>query len=213
LREPLRKIEAFGKQLQEKLTGVMGETERDYLERMMNAAQRMRTMIEDLLALASVTTRARPYVGVDLCKVAQTVLDDLEIQINQSGGKVILEELPTVEADPLQMHQLFQNLISNALKFSRSGVPPLVHITCNYIDGNQVEISIVDNGIGFEKESLERILQPFQRLNARNQYQGSGIGLTICQKILERHGGMITASSTPGEGATFTIRLPLEQKD
>jgi PAS domain S-box-containing protein len=213
LREPLRKIEAFGKQLQEKLTGVMGETERDYLERMMNAAQRMSTMIEDLLALASVTTRARPYVGVDLCKVAQTVLDDLEIQINQSGGKVILEELPTVEADPLQMHQLFQNLISNALKFSRSGVPPLVHITCNYIDGNQVEISIVDNGIGFEKESLERILQPFQRLNARNQYQGSGIGLTICQKILERHGGMITASSTPGEGATFTIRLPLEQKD
>jgi PAS domain S-box-containing protein len=213
LREPLRKIGAFGKQLQEKLGPNLGEAEKDYLERMMNAAQRMSSMVEDLLALAGVTTKARPYVSVDLCEVAKTVLDDLEIQINQTGGKVMMEELPTVEADPLQMHQLLQNMISNALKFSRPGVPPLVKITCKYIEGNQVEISISDNGIGFEKESLERILQPFQRLHPKNEYQGSGIGLTICQKILERHGGMITASSTPGQGATFTITLPLEQEN
>jgi PAS domain S-box-containing protein len=213
LREPLRKIEAFGKQLQERAEPVLGEREKDYLERMMKAAQRMNSMVEDLLALAGVTTRARPYAEVDLCQVAKTVLDDLEIQTKQVGGKIILEELPTVEADPVQMHQLFQNLISNALKFTRPGVRPRVHISCGPISGNQVEISISDNGIGFEKESLERILQPFQRLHSKSEYQGSGIGLTICQKILERHGGMITASSTPGEGATFTITLPLQQPD
>ena len=212
LREPLRKIEAFGKQLQERIGPVMGETERDYLERMMNAARRMSSMIEDLLALAGVTTGAKPYVDVDLSQVIKTVLDDLEIQMRQTGGKVILDELPTVEADPLQMHQLFQNMISNALKFSRPEVPPLVHITCKYLPGNEVEINISDNGIGFEKESLERILQPFQRLHPKNEYQGSGIGLTICQKILERHGGVITASSTPGQGATFRIILPLQQE-
>ncbi len=212
LREPLRKIEAFGQQLNERVGPLLGETERDYLERMMNAARRMSSMIEDLLALAGVTTGAKPYVDVNLSQVIKTVLDDLEIQMRQTGGKVILDQLPTVEADPLQMHQLFQNMINNALKFSRPGVPPLVHITCKYLPGNEVEINISDNGIGFEKESLERIFQPFQRLHPKNEYQGSGIGLTICQKILERHGGVITASSTPGQGATFRIILPLQQE-
>jgi PAS domain S-box-containing protein len=213
LQEPLRKIEAFGKQLQKAAGPVLGETERDYLERMMNAAKRMSSMVEDLLALAGVTTQAKPFVPVDLCEVARTVLDDLELRLQQTGGNVKLDELPTIQADPIQMHQLFLNLVGNALKFSRPGVPPLVEITCKYPSGGQVEISFSDNGIGFEKGSLERILQPFQRLHNKNEYQGSGIGLTICQKIIERHGGVISASSIPGEGSTFYVRLPLHQQN
>jgi PAS domain S-box-containing protein len=211
LQEPLRKIEAFGKQLQQAAGPGLGEPERDYLERMMNAAQRMSSMVEDLLALAGVTTQAKPFVAVDLCEVAKTVLDDLEIRLRQTGGTVKLGKLPTVKADPIQMHQLFLNLLGNALKFSRPGVPPHVEITCEYLPGDQLEIAFSDNGIGFEKGSLERILKPFQRLHNKNEYQGSGIGLTICQKIIERHGGVISASSTPGEGSTFYVRLPVHQ--
>ncbi len=212
LQEPLRKIQAFGERLNARIEGQMDDNTRDYLERMLSAATRMRAMINDLLALSRVTTQGRPFQQVDLNEVAREVLSDLETRIERTGGRVEVDSLPTIEADPLQMHQLLQNLAGNGLKFHRSDAPPVVRL---YAEGpkesRQVIIYVEDNGIGFEEQYLDRIFQPFQRLHGMSQYEGSGMGLAICRKIVERHAGKITARSTPGEGATFMITLPVHQ--
>ncbi len=220
LQEPLRKIMAFGDRLNSKYTEVLDDQGRDYLKRMRNAAVRMQFLIQGLLTYSRVTTKAQPFARVDLSAVKQEVLSDLEFRILETGGHIVeTDKLPVVNADPLQMRQLFQNLISNALKFSRKGEPPLVKISCRSvsINGNgktRHEISIEDNGIGFEEQYADRIFGVFQRLHGRNEFEGSGIGLSICRKIVMRHGGDIAAKSTPGQGAIFIFTLPpAEQKE
>ncbi len=214
LQEPLRKIQAFGDRLKSKFGGVLGETGHDYLTRMGDAASRMQTLITDLLSFSRVTTKAQPFVSVDLNEIALGVLSDLEVRIEQTKGRVEVENLPTIDADALQMRQLFQNLIGNALKFQKNSQPPVIHVTGTVHNGStppRLELVFRDNGIGFDQKYAEKIFVIFQRLHGRGEYEGTGIGLAICKKIVERHGGRIEAISTPGEGATFSITLPVNQ--
>jgi light-regulated signal transduction histidine kinase (bacteriophytochrome) len=206
LQEPLRKIEAFGSLLAERSAG-LDQHSREHVERMRKAASRMRDMVEGLLQLSRVTTQGRPFVSINLWEVAVGVASDLNHQVRRTGGVLEIGVLPTVEADPLQMRQLLQNLISNALKYHKQDVPPNVKIWGREL-ADCVEIMVQDNGIGFEQEHAERIFQPFQRLVTRGEYEGSGMGLAICRRIVERHGGEIRAASHPGEGTLFTVILP-----
>ena len=225
LQEPLRKIQAFGDRLQVKYAKELGEQGTDYLRRMQNAAERMQSLIKDLLAYSRITTKVRPFVATDLNAVVEEVLSDLETAIEQTKGQICLDKLPTIEADPLQMRQLFQNLIGNALKFHQSEQTPLIKISQNKSDDSKsmiialhdasshsssdfIKLQIEDNGIGFDEKYLDRIFTPFQRLHGRSEYEGTGMGLAICRKIIERHGGRLTAKSSVGQGATFIISLP-----
>jgi light-regulated signal transduction histidine kinase (bacteriophytochrome) len=210
LQEPLRKIQAFGDRLASRLGSNLDDESRDYLIRMGNASQRMRLMINDLLALSRITTRGQPFEYVTLDEVVSEVISDLELRIESTGGQVEVGYLPSLQADPVQMHQLFQNLIVNALKFHKPDTNPEVHVfgECN-TEQQKAIIYVKDNGIGFDEQYLDRIFQPFQRLNGMGQYEGSGIGLAVCRKIVERHNGTITAHSQPGEGSTFIITLPM----
>ncbi len=210
LQEPLRKIRAFGDRLNSKYGDVLTDKGRDYLARMQNAAARMQTLIEDLLSFSRVTTKAQPYLPVNLKEVATAVVSDLEVRVEETGAKVEIGNLPTLDADALQMRQLFQNLISNALKFHKKDEPPAVKLEATRQD-NMYEIKVIDNGIGFEEKYSDRIFTIFQRLHGRSAYEGTGIGLAVCRRIVERHGGSITARSTPGEGATFIFTLPIRQ--
>jgi signal transduction histidine kinase len=207
LKEPLRKIDAFGEMLNNNQN--MTEQQRDYLDRMRSAAIRMQNMVEELLKLSRMTTQPRTFVRVNLDQVASEVISDLDVQINQASGKVEVQPLPTVIGDLLLVRQLFQNLIGNALKFHTPGVPPRIKVYAQLLPGNAVQVCVEDNGIGFNMEDAERIFQPFQRLLSRSQYEGNGMGLAICKKIVERHGGTITAVSKLGEGSTFRVTLPL----
>ena len=213
LQEPLRKVTAFGDRLRDKCGNTLDQQGKDYLSRMQNAASRMQVLINDLLTFSRVTSRAQPFVGVDLALIVREVLSDLEIKVEQTGGEVVVGNLPSVDADPLQMRQLFQNLIGNALKFHKPDTPPRVEIYAR--DGTTtdhfVEVVCADNGIGFEQRYADRIFEVFQRLHGRSEYDGTGIGLAVCRKIVERHLGDLSVESRPGEGARFTIRLPLRQ--
>ena len=223
LQEPLRKVRTFADRLNVKYAEVLGEQGRDYLQRMEGAAARMQDLIDDLLELSRVTTKAQPFATVDLHEVAQEVISDLEARIDQIGGQVRVSGLPTVEADRPQMRQLLQNLIGNALKFHREKEAPVVRVYGEVLrkrqedpegraaDSRVCQILVEDNGIGFDEEHLERIFVPFQRLHGRAAYEGTGMGLAICRKVVERHGGNITAKSVPGRGATFMVTLPVKQ--
>jgi PAS domain S-box-containing protein len=209
LQEPLRKIEMFSKTLLESSVEKLDDQERDFLKRMDQASGRMRAMITDLLGLSRVTTQGRPFIEVDLKKSAARALSDLDERLKKTGGRVDICDLPTIAADPIQMEQLFQNLISNALKFHKPGIPPTIKISSQYLLPTSVQIMVEDNGIGFDSSQVETAFQPFRRLVGRSKYEGSGIGLAICRKIVERHGGAITAQSNPGEGSVFIFTLPL----
>ncbi len=218
LQEPLRKIEAFGDRLKRKYDKTLDEQGHDYLGRMQNAAGRMRTLIQDLLSFSRVTTQSRGFAPLALSKLLEDVLGDLEVRIQETQAQVILGDLPTLDADALQMRQLFQNLIGNALKFQQIGVLPIISIQCSKeepVESDQMQsfyrITVSDNGIGFDEKYLDRIFKVFQRLHGRNEYEGTGIGLAVCAKIVERHGGQLTAQSAPDQGATFIVRLPLQQ--
>ncbi|PTL84785.1 ATP-binding protein [Vitiosangium sp. GDMCC 1.1324] len=212
LQEPLRKIQTFGARLKTVASATMGAEGLGYLERMLQAATRMRSLIDDLLSFSRVTSMAQPFVPVDLARVAREVKEDLETAIERQGATVTLGELPTLDADPTQMRQLFQNLMSNALKFRRDDVAPVISVEASVDAATRwCELRVADNGIGFEEKYLDRIFDVFQRLHGRGKYEGTGIGLAICRKIVERHGGTIGARSSPGNGATFIIRLPLVQ--
>lgn len=223
LQEPLRKIQAFGDMLANQFREVLGDEGRDYLLRMQGAAKRMQGLINELLNYSRITTKAQPFVQVNLSDVARLVLTDLETRIQETGGRVELESLPTLEADPLQMRQLLQNLIGNALKYHRKTEPPVVKVQSRLLDpgdkafpsrGSPIqscEIAVEDNGIGFEQKYVDRIFAPFERLHGRSEYEGTGMGLAICRKIAERHGGTITARSVPGQGSVFVVTIPLRQ--
>jgi len=209
LQEPLRKIQAFGDRLQARFGDKLGDQGQDFLGRMQNAASRMQVLIEDLLSFSRVTTKAQPFAPVNLSKVVEGVLSDLETRIERTQGRVTVGELPTIDADSSQMRQLFQNLIGNALKFHRAGVPPEIEVSAHLNNHGICEIRVADNGIGFEQKHVERIFTVFQRLHSRSEYEGTGIGLAICRKIVERHNGIITATSTLGKGSTFIVTLPV----
>jgi PAS domain S-box-containing protein len=225
LQEPLRKVQAFADRLERKYASQLEGDGLDYLSRMQDAAGRMRTLISDLLTFSRVTTQSQPLVEIDLQRVVVDVIGDMEVAIERSGARVELGTLPTLEADSLQMRQLFQNLISNALKFRKPDETPCVRIcseqregtpddssSWNPASGDEAtiwhEIRVQDNGIGFEEKYLDRIFTIFQRLHGRGAYEGTGVGLAVCRKIVDRHGGTITAHSEPDRGATFIVTLP-----
>lgn len=212
LQEPLRKVRTFTEQIATTESDRLSERGADYLARANRAAERMQGLIQDLLQFSRVTTNPRPFVPVDLDQVVAGVLDDLSVEIEETGGVVSVGELPTISADPLQMRQLMLNLISNALKFRREDVPPEVRVEGN-VAGGFVQITVTDNGIGFEPQYSTRIFRVFERLNGRAEYPGTGIGLALCDKIASRHRGQIEAEGRPGEGAKFTVALPIDQPD
>ena len=224
LQEPLRKVLAFADRLVSSLNGSLDTRSQDYLDRMIGATKRMQTLINDLLQYSRVSTKTQPFTAVNLNNLIDDVVSDLEVRIEHCGGTVERNPLPTVLADPLQMRQLFQNLIGNALKYHKPDVPPVVTIRGEIIasSGEIVQgdrngaacarIHIADNGIGFDQKYREQIFAIFQRLHGRNEYEGTGIGLAICKKIVERHGGSISAESTPAIGSTFIFELPLPRE-
>lgn len=222
LQEPLRKITAFGDRLRSRCVGPLSEQAEDYLSRMVNAATRMQGLIKALLLLSRVSTKAQPYESVDFNETVRGVVSDLEARIHTTQGEVEVGELPAIDAEPVQMRQLMQNLIGNALKFHREGVPPRVRVSSgpphpvesgfgSEPEQAYCEVVVEDNGIGFDEKNLTRIFGVFQRLHSRQSYEGTGIGLAVCRKIVERHNGRITARSVPGEGAQFIIHLPYRQ--
>ena len=212
LQEPLRKVRTFTEQLVVTEGDRLSETGRDYLQRTNAAAERMQRLIEDLLRFSRVTTQGHPFQPVDLDEVTRQVLVDLEAQVEDTGAVVHVGALPTINADELQIRQLLQNLVSNALKFHREGVPPEVEIDATVADG-WVKLSVRDNGIGFDPRYNQRIFRVFERLHGRTEYPGTGIGLALCRKIAERHGGQIIAESQSDAGSTFIVTLPLSRRE
>ena len=212
LQEPLRKIQAFGDRLKTKYEAGLGPEGLDYLTRMQNAAARMQILIQDLLSLSRVTSNSKPFTSVDLGDVIRTVVSDLEMRINDANGSVDIGTLPVIFGDRGQMAQLFQNLIGNGLKFRKPGESPVVKIESQAqaltSGAPGWQITVQDNGIGFDEKYRDRIFQIFQRLHGRSEYEGTGIGLAICRKIVDRHNGVITAHSSPGAGAKFIILMP-----
>jgi PAS domain S-box-containing protein len=212
LREPLRKITAFGDRLRQHCEEALDERGRDYLQRMTDASHRMQGLIEDLLAFSRVSMHRLPAGDVDLNEVLDTVLEDLEIGIGETGAVIErAQPLPLIQADRSQMGQLFQNLVGNALKFHQPGQPPRLVVTATSPSPGRVRLEFRDHGIGFDPRYAERIFGIFQRLHGRNEYEGTGVGLAICRKIVELHHGTITALGEPGVGATFVLDLPLQQ--
>lgn len=221
LQEPLRKIQAFGDRLKAKVDAVGLQDGRDYLDRMQGAAARMSTLISDLLTFSRVISASQPFVSVDLNIVAKGVLSDLEVRIEQTKAKVEVGSLPAIEADPMQMRQLLQNLIGNALKFQPPDAQPHIQITAQILKNpfagspeedpyaEQCELTVQDNGIGFDEKYSEKIFAVFQRLHGRTEFEGTGVGLAVCRRITDRHGGTIRAQSKAGEGAKFIVTLPV----
>lgn len=220
LQEPLRKVLMFGKLLTDSSVTHLTPDEVDYIERMDSAARRMSQMLTALLEYSRLNTKAQPPKQVNLEHVVAEVLVDLDTILIKTKGTVDVGLLPTIEAEPIQMRQLMQNLISNGLKFHKKNIPPVVKIYQVENDkgpkgdrqpDNWVTIAIEDQGIGFNEEHKERMFQPFTRLVGRSEYEGTGIGLSICRKIVDRHGGRIDVYSKLGEGAKFVIKLPKKQ--
>ncbi len=214
LQEPLRKIQSFGSLLVEEFADSISEEGHDFLTRMQDSVTRMRGLIDSLLAYSRVTTKINPFSKVDLGEAVQEALTNLEILGKETNGSVKVDELPTVEGDKFQIIQLFQNLIGNALKFHRKGESPSVWIHTRAITedrsdkADSYEICVEDDGIGFDEAYLSKIFSPFQKLHGRSEYEGVGVGLAICRKIVDRHHGFITAKSKPGRGAVFMVTLP-----
>jgi PAS domain S-box-containing protein len=213
LQEPLRKIQAFGDRLQTRFESTLGDQGREYLDRIMVSATRMRSLIDDLLTFSRVSTTSRGFQKVNLDRIAREVIQDLEGSILQENAVVEVGTLPRLDADPLQMRQLLQNLLGNAIKFRKPEESPHVRVEAELVDLSDgqrwCKLAVIDQGIGFEPEYADRIFQVFQRLHGRQQYAGTGVGLAICKKIAERHGGRIEARGRPGQGATFLVYLPL----
>jgi PAS domain S-box-containing protein len=210
LREPLRKISSFGSLIQDSLKGKLDEDQQENLEFMINGAQRMQDMIDDLLTYSRLTTSAKPPQRVDLNEVIEDLKKlELATLLDETQGTIhVPEPLLPVQADPFQMHQLFQNLLGNGLKFHKEGIPPEITIRARQVENNMIRIEVEDNGIGIAEEYHEQVFVMFKRLHSREQYEGTGIGLAVCKKIVERHRGNIGVKSTPGEGSTFWFSLP-----
>jgi len=218
LQEPLRKIEAFGDRLVRKYHDDLPEDGQMYLDRIQNSANRMRQLINDLLSFSRVTSNAKEFQSTSLQDVLAGVVDDMAVALEDKQADIWFSDLPEIDADPTQMRQLFQNIISNALKFAKSDVAPVIKIEASStqhqaVDGRWADMAVLtikDNGIGFDNRYKDQIFAIFQRLHGRMEYEGTGIGLATCRKIVERHNGTIDADGVDGEGATFTIELPVK---
>lgn len=223
LQEPLRKIVSFGERLEKKGKDALDAEMNMYLDRILNATRRMQSMISNLLEFSRLTRTREGFEQTDLDSIVRGVLGDLELVMKQKDAIIEFDELPTIEAIPSQIAQLFQNLLSNSLKFTDDEVQPLITVVADELSlaeqldyglpSNRTFVRLIfsDNGIGFEDEDTSRIFTIFQRLRGRSEYEGAGIGLSVCKKVVENHGGVIMASGKPGVGATFTIILPFSQ--
>jgi PAS domain S-box-containing protein len=216
LRAPLRSIRSFVELLSEDYGASFNEDGREFVTRIRAAVTRMTSLIDGLLALARVRAKGEPFSPVDLGEVAREVIADLAGPIAESGAIVRVEALPTVDADRLQMRQLLQNLVANAIKFRQAGVAPEVRLSARPTGGHDPEgaweLHVRDNGIGLDAAGAERIFRPFERLHGHSAFEGSGLGLAVCARIVERHGGTIRVEAAPGRGATFIVRLPAERR-
>ncbi|RZN36132.1 MAG: HAMP domain-containing protein [Methanophagales archaeon ANME-1-THS] len=210
LREPMRKISSFGQLIQESLNGRLNEDERENLGFMIDGATRMQQMIDDLLTYSRLTTRAKPAERVDLTQVIEDLKNvELAVQLEETSGTIYVPNtLPAVQADRSQVHQLLQNLIGNGLKYHRKGIAPEISVRGRQENDGMIRVEVEDNGIGIDEKHYEKIFGMFQRLHSRDEYKGTGIGLAICKKIVERHGGRIGVYSTIGKGSTFWFTLP-----
>lgn len=213
LQEPLRKIIIFGDRLESTMQDSANEKGRDYLVRMQNSASKMQNFIQDLLQYTKVGTKDRNLELVDLNEIAKNIIVELEHRLAETQGTVNMNGLPVIEADAFHMHQLFLNLIGNGLKFHRDGIPPVVEFSCAKGNNGFWEIFVEDNGIGIDEKYVDKIFKPFTRLHGQDTYQGTGIGLTICSKIVTGHGGTIAVKkSSQGNGSIFHISLPEKHK-
>jgi PAS domain S-box-containing protein len=214
LQEPLNKVMTFGERLETHAGASLDEQSRDYLLRIRKSAQRMKSLIVALLELSRVTSRARAFERVDLHKLVDEVLSDLEIRIEQSRARIEVGDLPTIDADPIQIAQLFQNLIGNALKFHRPGTPPQIRVESEWVDSDgaqRVRLTVTDDGIGFNEAELDTMFAVFQRPRGQDDYEGTGVGLAVCRKIAQRHRGTIRAEVPGPRGARFVVDLPVRQ--
>lgn len=208
LQEPLRKIMIFS----EMLAPTVSVAGKDYFQRLQSAVTRMQTLITDLLSLSRINRKGQAFHAIDLNEAPTMVLDDLQISLEETKGQVVIEPLGRVDGDESQIHQLLQNLIGNALKYHREHIPPVIKIYGHLTeDGHSYRTTIEDNGIGIKEEYYERIFEPFQRLHGVGVYPGTGMGLSICKKIVERHNGSFSINSQPGQGSQFSFTLPISK--
>jgi PAS domain S-box-containing protein len=225
LKEPIRKIRTFSERIKNKLEGRLLDEDQHYFQRMDKASERMQLLIDDLLEYSHVSTANNYSDDIDLKKKVMQVLEDIEVAVTEKDAKIVVGALPVIKGHRRQLQQLFQNLITNALKFSKPGVSPEIHISSSVVTGEDISafelvedtknklynlLEIRDNGIGFQQEYADKIFRMFQRLHGKAEYEGTGIGLAIVRKVVENHKGFIRAYSKPGEGATFKILLPIE---
>jgi light-regulated signal transduction histidine kinase (bacteriophytochrome) len=223
LQEPLRKITSFSERLKEKLPSNLEPDVQLYLNRMLAATDNMRTLIDNLLEFSRTSRSSEPFVKTDLNSIISEVTADLELKIEETTAKITSQQLPVIDAIPMQMRQLFTNLFTNAIKFRQTDTSPMIEITSSVLPDGEKEINqlrpnlkfykivVRDYGIGFDQEFAMKIFQIFQRLHGKAEYPGSGIGLAICKKIAENHNGRIYAESEPGKGAKFIVILPESQ--
>ncbi len=211
LQEPLRMVASYTQLLAQRYKGKLGKDADEFISYASEGAQRSQRLINDLLEYSRVRTRGKSFQQVDLNMVLERTLSNLKMTLIDSGGTVTFDELPVIMADDVQLLQLMQNLIENAIKFRKKD-PPQIHIKAVPYAGlgpeKQWRISIQDNGIGIEPQYVERIFIMFQRLHTHEEYEGNGIGLAICKRIVERHGGKIWVESKPGEGSLFSFTIP-----
>ena len=211
LQEPLRKIQTFCNMTQKRCASTLDSAGQDYLDRVISSASRMRQLLKDLLQFSRVASIPGEFKLINLEKIAREAANLFENTIKETDALIEIKAMPAMEADEEQMLRLFQSLIGNAFKY-RGKEPPRIVISATQDEQGICEISVNDNGMGFDQQFAERIFKPFQRLHTRSEYEGTGIGLAICRRIVERHGGMISAASEPGKGSTFIIRLPVKQE-
>jgi PAS domain S-box-containing protein len=215
LKEPVRKIKTFLSRLEDHMAGQLDESSSKYIERIHVASDRMFNMIDGVLAYSKMNADSQKTTIVDLNEVIKNIETDLEIALQNTNGTIYFEELPVIEGASVLLYQLFYNLINNSIKFAKEDTPPKISITATeqIEEGNRIAIiTVEDNGIGFDLDQIGRIFETFTRLNSKDRYEGTGLGLSLCKKIAERHGGSIKATGIANKGAIFIITLPFEQK-
>lgn len=213
LREPLRKLMSFTQLLGTGRYGQFDDKGNEFVGYIRDSAQRMESLLESLLRFSRVSSQGLSLEAVDLNEVMEEVSKDLQLTIEETRTALEVENLPSVSGDKTQLRQLLQNLVSNAIKYRKDDTPPQIHIRAESVEPGFHDIHVSDNGIGFDMVYQDQIFEVFKRLHGKTEYSGTGMGLAICKKIAERHQGSIQARSEPGEGATFTVRLPAQPQE
>lgn len=216
LKEPMRKIKIFNDIVKNRFSDDLDPKGKEYIEKVQSTADRVMLIVDDVLTYSTLNSSGYPLQKIDLNEIIENIKTDLELLIDEKKAILIKDELPIIDGAPILIHQLFYNLINNALKFSKAEEPPKVLISCSIIKKGEyeyVEVIIKDNGIGIDQEDAERIFDAFQRLHSKEEYEGTGLGLSLCRKIAERHNGTIQAFGEKNKGSEFTVCLPLRQKD